>query len=143
MLSPLYFKQNCRKCCSAQSVCILYNHLNDEPIVERDLFNVYPEWEEYIREPQGITLERLKIFVDDLFGVNSRIIYNPTPKNILDENRLKIIYFDRHYSPVLDTEGKFVLIGDSGNHDMKWIEVGLLLDRMDHGDGIRRGLISF
>ena len=126
-----YFPQKCSYCCSANAVAMVYNDMYGDSIDEYDLFERYPEWVSMIREPIGT--ERLKLFVDDIFG-DSKIKRGDFRKDI---DKYIILYISNkdypeygHYTPVLDYIDDKVLIGESGTHKETWIPYSDLKERV-------------
>ena len=142
-LSDYYFKQNHKYSCSAQSVAVLYNYLNNTNITDTYLLTKYPRWNYYIHHG-GIGIERLSVLVDDIFNTKSEIITNPDPIKLLHniKNYNVIIYYNKngkhrkkgHYTPILDykkSNGSYkIKIGLSGSHNMKWVTIDYILSRL-------------
>lgn len=152
MNGEYYFKQNYNVSCSAQSVAILYNYLKQRhEINDIDLLCKYPQWRFLIDYTEcisgklikpGIRLHRLKMAVDQIFGVNSKIVYRPTREQfVTDLGNLMIVNFCRkkgtkllpdtgHFSPLIGYNGTQVRIGESYTHECKWVDIDNFVERM-------------
>ena len=138
-LSDYYFKQNHKYSCSAQSVAVLYNYLNDTNITDTYLLTKYPRWNYYIHHG-GIGIQRLSILIDDIFKTKSEVIQDPDYMEFYEDvrNYNVIIYYNKdskhrkkgHYTPILDHKENKIKIGLSGNHNMKWVTIDYILSRL-------------
>lgn len=121
-LTRFYFEQNLKKSCSAQSVAVIYNYLNPrDPISDIDLLEYFPRWKQLIRNSIGI--DNLASFVSLLFDTEVITYHRPLSSRILKKNiqsNFVIIYYNKHYSPILKYYPKTneVLIGRNRIHDI-------------------------
>ena len=70
-MKKYYYKQKCRKCCSLQSVAIVYNYnyglKGCDKLDEYVLLENYPEWGRLMDRPEGVGIDNVGLFVSDLF----------------------------------------------------------------------------
>ena len=120
-----YYKQKCKKCCSLQSISIIYNYIFNKNIDEYDLMNKYPWWKKIIEEKNGkIGIDNVARIVSDLFKKD--VYINKNCNGLIEDierGSFIIVYYNKHYSPILDYNGKEILIGKNITHDMVWVDL--------------------
>ena len=151
-----YYRQKCKKCCSLQSVAIIYNYnfklSKNYRLDEYSLIKYYPELKELINRSQGIGIENLAYFISDLFDTDvyiysplsfnlsssgkSTIYTEPINFNLFKKNinsKYVIIYYNRHYSPILkyNKRNSTVIIGKNRTHELIEININDLFPLID------------
>ena len=153
-MKKYYYKQKCRKCCSLQSVAIVYNYnyglKGCDKLDEYVLLENYPEWGRLMDRPEGVGIDNVGLFVSDLFD-RDVTVHNNLPvvqtfggRSVVQrgflqnlkrdiENSHVIIYYNRHYSPVLDYDknSNDVVIGKNQSHEMVRVNLYAVLPYID------------